>query len=581
MDLINSSISMVGEAIANSSPTEVIQRITWRTPGNGYALRTSCKTNGSHDRYTPNNDPGGLTEAINTFQGNFDYFPSIRLESNAKFSLNIDWGDGTVETYEAVYGSNTTYLNGKIVYKVSNYYLAYIGVHLVEGHENDDCFISKQSHQSGGYSINKFTDQDSIPIKGIPNHKYADNKVYNVVIKITRGNIDNLRIISIFKQGYVIPELPNLISLSYNTSYEDSSLPFNLFTYLRKLRELNLNGIVKDYSLTTLPDSLFNLVNLTFLSLNFLLKNSGYSNGAEDAWEKFNLDRISNLKSLKSLRLRGFSLIKKFPNVLNTLPNLVEVGFGSNGQTVECDYSECTGLGNISSLTDCEDWGNDNIYIGWDTNGTPYHTSLANATHVDVSNLVDYPFLSKTLKNNDWGPIPDNFSRFYGITNRGIFGSKHAGTQAGVDSLVNRMYEMTLKHPMSATEDNHPNIWYNMVTTINYQNNQNGKTPQGVYQAPEGFVQGSNNGNPTTPMEKIYVMTHNYNQVWTIYSSEYPSDVNPYKLFKEGTNYYYQYPGSLVLGHLDFIQEFETLEDLENYCSENGIKLLNLSSEDS
>lgn len=96
MDLINSSIPMVGEAITNSSPTEVIQRITWRTPGNGYALRTSCKTNGSYDKYTPNNDPGGLTEAINTFQGTFNYFPSIRLYSDAKFSLNIDWGDWSV-----------------------------------------------------------------------------------------------------------------------------------------------------------------------------------------------------------------------------------------------------------------------------------------------------------------------------------------------------------------------------------------------------------------------------------------------------------------------------------------------------
>ena len=581
MDLISSSIPKVGNAITNSSPTETVQRITWRSPGNGYALRTSCMTNGQYSVDTPNNDPGGLTEAINTYPGNFDYFPSIRLRSSTNFSLNIDWGDGMIETYEASYGSNTIYFNGDIIYKESNAYYAYIGVHLVEGHEDDDCFISKENNDGGGYNINKLTDQNRIPIKGIPNHKYVDDKVYNIIVTIIGGNITELRIISIFNQGYVIPELPNLDAFIYNVSYEEGSLPFSLFTYLKRLRNLDLTNIVPLGTLTTLPDSLFNLVNLTYLTLSGLLKNTGYSATTEDAWEKFNLDRISNLKSLRKLTLRNFTLVKKFPNVLNTLPQLVEVNFGHISQKVECDYSECTGLGNISSLVDCEPWGNDNSYIGWSTNGTAYRISLANATHVDVSNLKYYPFVSSTLKNNDWGPIPDNFSRFYGITNRGIFGSKHARTQAGVDSLVNRMYEMTVKHPMSATEDNHPNIWYNMVTTITYGNNQNGKTPQGIYQAPDGFIQGSNNGNPATPMEKIYVMTHNYNQVWTVYSNEYPSDVNPYKLFKEGTNYYYQYPGSLVLGHLDFIKEFENLEDLKTYCSENGISLLNLSNEDS
>lgn len=581
MDLVNSSITKVGNAITNSSPTETVQRITWRSPGNGYALRTSCKTNGMYSSDTPNDDPGGLTEAINTYPGNFNYFPSIRLYSSTSFSLNIDWGDGTVETYKASYGSNTRYYGGGIIDKDSNTYIAYIGVHLVEGHEDDDCFTGKNGYSSGGFSIDKITDKNRIPIKGIPNHKYADNKIYNIIVTISGGNITELAIIGIFNQGYAIPELPNLVTLRYSNSFEKVNLPFSLFTYLKRLRNLDITNIVQPYTITTLPDSLFNMENLTYLTLSGLLKNTGYSATAEDAWEKLNLDRISNLKSLRTLTLRGFTLVKKFPNILNTLPHLSEVIFGDISQTVECDYSECTGLGSISSLTDCEHWGSDNSHIGWNTNGTPYHTSLANATNVDVSGLKNYPLVSKYLKNDDWGPIPDNFSRFYGITSRGIFNSKHASTQAGVDSLVNRMYEMTLKHPMSATEDNHPNIWYNMVTTIDYMNNQNGKTPQGVYQAPEGFVQGSNNGNPATPMEKIYVMTHNYNQVWTLYSDKYPSDVNPYKLFKEGTNYYCQYPGSLVLGHLDFIKEFETLEDLENYCSENGIELLNLFNENS
>ena len=40
--------------------------------------------------------------------------------------------------------------------------------------------------------------------------------------------------------------------------------------------------------------------------------------------------------------------------------------------------------------------------------------------------------------------------------------------------------------------------------------------PSGTYQAPSGFVKGVNNGNPTTPMEKIYVMQNNYAHSWNI-----------------------------------------------------------------
>ena len=43
-----------------------------------------------------------------------------------------------------------------------------------------------------------------------------------------------------------------------------------------------------------------------------------------------------------------------------------------------------------------------------------------------------------------------------------------------------------------------------------------GVRPSGVLQAPDGFVKGQSNGNPATPMEKIYVLTNNYNQRWTV-----------------------------------------------------------------
>lgn len=40
-------------------------------------------------------------------------------------------------------------------------------------------------------------------------------------------------------------------------------------------------------------------------------------------------------------------------------------------------------------------------------------------------------------------------------------------------------------------------------------------SPSGIYQQPAGYVQGVSNGTPTTPKEKIWVMTNQYGHVWT------------------------------------------------------------------
>lgn len=44
----------------------------------------------------------------------------------------------------------------------------------------------------------------------------------------------------------------------------------------------------------------------------------------------------------------------------------------------------------------------------------------------------------------------------------------------------------------------------------------NTSRPSGTFQQPAGYAQGSNNGNPATPMEKLWVLTNQYSHVWTV-----------------------------------------------------------------
>lgn len=70
---------------------------------------------------------------------------------------------------------------------------------------------------------------------------------------------------------------------------------------------------------------------------------------------------------------------------------------------------------------------------------------------------------------------------------------------------------------MSQTaSDGNRNQFYKLTLDLYTSAAPTNKRPSGVYQAPEGFVKGVSNGNPTTPMEKVYVLTNNYGQTWVL-----------------------------------------------------------------
>lgn len=61
---------------------------------------------------------------------------------------------------------------------------------------------------------------------------------------------------------------------------------------------------------------------------------------------------------------------------------------------------------------------------------------------------------------------------------------------------------------MSQTaSDGNRNQFYKLTLDLYAAVAPTNKRPSGVYQAPDGFVKGVSNGNPTTPMEKVYVLT--------------------------------------------------------------------------
>ena len=74
-------------------------------------------------------------------------------------------------------------------------------------------------------------------------------------------------------------------------------------------------------------------------------------------------------------------------------------------------------------------------------------------------------------------------------------------SQANVDATINNLYDVR-----SFLGANTGNVNLSGGTSA---------TPGGVFQAPAGFVQGTSDGTPTTPQEKMYVLENNYSLIVT------------------------------------------------------------------
>lgn len=93
--------------------------------------------------------------------------------------------------------------------------------------------------------------------------------------------------------------------------------------------------------------------------------------------------------------------------------------------------------------------------------------------------------------------------------------------------------------------------------------------PSGTLQAPAGFVKGSQNGDPQSPMEKIYVLTNNYGENWHLKpASTSARSARPFEMvFVDGR---------AIIADGDLITSFPkeycySKEEAVSLCKEHGV----------
>lgn len=417
-----------------------------------------------------------------------NYNESIQFYSKTPGMCEVDWGDGNKEQFPFVKDrSESIYGRYRLMFRRRD----------ISYRKNPD------SHPWWFY---KEDGSEYIPA---PNHAYADGLDKERVITMTFTNdITYVQTARIMMVGFPILDAPSIINL--------------------------ILSITGDGNITDIPkDRIRRSVNIEYIALNEL--GVGTLTSIPDDW-----DRLTKLKGINLSRTADFndtesSNIRKFPSMW---PNLVTLSLAgcrvrvyprewlsfsklkelyiSPGVAMPSfDPNTCPAMDevdkinpSINTFTFLDDWMNGERRTNWNDDNMSGR-GLDHLTGFTVGH-------SNSLRMDK---LPDYIYEMRSITRFWVNCSTHS--QKRSDDFVDSFYKLVTEWDQitmtSVANDGKRNQFYGLsVSMYNATFPTESQRPSGTEQAPEGFVKGSSNGSPATPMEKIYVLKNNYAQKWTI-----------------------------------------------------------------
>jgi len=320
----------------------------------------------------------------------------------------------------------------------------------------------------------------------IPSHTYQDGFSGERTVTFTIANPEYLIGVFILRLDFIGNPPIEMLEFKNNISITLTATNFEqIFEFLPiRLESYRVGGAVNTV-LQTLPDSIFK-TNLEILILQdiFNLSDNISSNF-------FKISQLSN--TLEFLNVISCK-VKKLPNEINDLKFLDRLEATDN----EFDFFPSE-FNEIIVL--------DRLVVG---NRDYNNGELLDTTYPDMSNLINLRTLGFSFTNQETDvynfllplvslkTIQLNTFR-YGFSSNQRF-------NAFIDSFYSLcIFKAFLNTSSSEAQlSNYPNQFRDISW------GWSGLTQTGTIEAPSGFIQGSNNGNPINQGQKIYVLVNNY-----------------------------------------------------------------------
>lgn len=416
-----------------------------------------------------------------------NYNESIQFYSKTPGMCEVDWGDGNKEQFPFVKDrSESIYGRYRLMFRRRD----------ISYRKNPD------SHPWW------FRKEDGSQYVPVDNHAYADGRkdVQRAVSIDFTCDIYYARIDACRMTSFPIVDIPDLETLIVShTMHVNDGIPIDKLSRSKKLTYINLRNVGQ--RMTVIPEAITSKTEVYYLSMfNMLDLRDIESSGIRN---------IKNMKNLQTLELSSCYLdryIKEF----NDLPKLKTLNI-TPGPSDMWNYFDINTLPffevdkinpTITTFEFLNDWMASERRTGWNDD---------NMSGRGLEHLTS--FIAAHSNSLRMDKLPDYIYEMRAITWFDVNCSTHS--QQRSDDFVDSFYKLVTEWDQitmtSVANDGKRNQFYglsvSMYTSAYPTENQR---PSGTEQAPEGFVKGSSNGSPATPMEKIYVLKNNYAQRWTI-----------------------------------------------------------------
>lgn len=394
-----------------------------------------------------------------------DFNRNLYISSSKPGFVNVDWGDGTKEQYPMVRNGGLY----RIIFRSLD----------IEWRKNPDA------------STWWFKKEDGSQYVPIPPHKYGSIQRREVTMKFSNVIDGDFKM-----DGIVLYEFPlmNMPDISYlhmvRSVLKNGDIPYDRIGKSVKLNNIWMGSFSHPGTWSNWPEGFLNMKDLKYFGCNGVFN---FADNPDSNWRRF-----SEWKDLTKFNFNWCN-IPSYDPAFNSIP-AASIDIISDRNNIPV-FDEVNKVGDnklaVNFMANGNSWKQDLVAGKLNKIQATYCTSNV----VPVDNLPDWLYEIREFRT---------WNLEYSFIN----------TIGRADTFVNTFYEkvMSWEHmTMSQTAvDGNRNQFYKLILNLYIASIPTNKRPSGVYQAPEGFVKGVSNGNPTTPMEKVYVLTNNYGQTWVL-----------------------------------------------------------------
>jgi hypothetical protein len=395
-----------------------------------------------------------------------DFNRNLDISSSKPGFVNVDWGDGTKEQYPLVRNGGSY----RIIFRSLD----------IEWRKNPDA------------STWWFKKEDGSQYVPIPPHKYGSIQRREVTMKFSNVIDRDFKMDGIVLYEFPLMNMPDISYLHMARSVlKNGDIPYDRISKSVNLKNIQMGSFYHPGTWSNWPEGFLNMKDLKYFGCNSVFN---FADNPDSNWRRF-----SEWKDLTEFNFNWCN-IPSYDPAFNSIP-AVSISIISDRNNIPV-FDEVDKVGDdkagVTFMGGGSSWKQDPV--GGKLN--KIHNTYCSSSVVPVDDLPDW--LYEVREFRIWTLRDGRF----------------INTQERADTFVNTFYDKIMSWSyitMSQTaSDGNRNQFYKLTLDLYTSAAPTNKRPSGVYQAPEGFVKGVSNGNPTTPMEKVYVLTNNYGQTWVL-----------------------------------------------------------------